>query len=97
MSPFRLLLVIVLTVVVTVLVYTFIQVAFSIVNSTWVALYGRNFTWSDLPQPLGPVMRDLWNVVAPNFFLICFVLALIIEFIVMFRYTQEGYQYPVYG
>jgi hypothetical protein len=97
MSPFRLLITIVLAVVVTVLVYTFIQVAFSIVNATWNTLYGRNFTWSDLPQPLGPVMRDLWNVVAPNFFLICFVLALIVEFIVMYSYTQEGYQYPVYG
>jgi hypothetical protein len=96
-SPFRFLLLIVLTVVLTVTVYTFIQVAFAFNNSVWQSLYGRNFTWSDLPNPYGPVLHQLWDVIAPNFFLVALVLGLIIEFILMFRNTTvEGYQFP-YG
>jgi hypothetical protein len=96
-SPFRFLLLIVFTVVITVTVYTFIQVLFAFNNSVWRTLYGRNFTWSDLPQPYGPVLQQLWDVVAPNFFLIALVLGLIIEFILMLGATTvEGYQYP-YG
>ncbi len=97
MSPFRFLLFIVLTVVVTVTVYTFIQVAFAFNNSVWRSMYGRNFTWSDLQQPFGDVMHQLWDVIVPNFFLIAFVLGIIIEFILMFgNTTVEGYQFP-YG
>ena len=97
MSPFRFLLLIVLTVVLTVTVYTFIQVAFTFNNSVWQSLYGRNFTWNDLPSPYGSVMHQIWDVIVPNFFLIAFILGLIIEFIFMFgNTTQEGYQYP-YG
>ena len=97
MSPFRFLLLVVLTVVLTVVVYTFIQVSFSFVNAVWQALYGRNFTWSDLPQPIGPVLQQLWDAIAPNLFLIAFVLGLILEFVLMFRATTtEGYTFP-YG
>ena len=97
MSPFRFLLLIVITVVVTVMVYTFIQVSFAFVNTTWQDLYGRNFTWSDLPSPFGSVMHQLWDIIVPNFFLIALVLGLIVEFILMFANTTvEGYQYP-YG
>lgn len=97
MSPFRFLLLIVVTVVFTVLVYAFIQVSFFFVNTTWQNLYGRNFTWNDLPQPYGPVMHQLWDIITPNFFLIALVLGLIAEFILMFTNTTvEGYQYP-YG
>jgi hypothetical protein len=88
---------IVLTVVFTVTVYTFIQVAFAFNNSVWKTLYGRNFTWSDLPSPYGPILQQLWDVIVPNFFLIAFVLGLIIEFILMFgATTREGYAFP-YG
>jgi hypothetical protein len=90
-------LLIVVTVVFTVLVYAFIQVSFFFVNTTWQNLYGRNFTWNDLPQPYGPVMHQLWDIITPNFFLIALVLGLIAEFILMFTNTTvEGYQYP-YG
>jgi len=94
-SPFRFLLLIVITAVITVFVYTFIQVSFAFVNTTWQDLYGRNFTWSDLPQPFGPVMHQLWDIIVPNFFLIALILGLIFEFIFMFRAsTVEGYQFP---
>ena len=97
MSPFRFLLLIVLTVVLTVVVYTFIQVSFTFVNAAWRAMYGRNFTWSDLPQPYGPVLQQLWDAVAPNLFLIALILGLVIEFILMFgATTTEGYAFP-YG
>ena len=97
MSPFRFLLLVVLTVVLTVVVYTFIQVSFSFVNAVWQALYGRNFAWSDLPQPIGPVLQQLWDATAPNLFLIALVLGLVIEFILMFgATTTEGYTFP-YG
>lgn len=97
MSPFRFLLLVVLTVVLTVTVYTFIQVSFAFNNAVWRALYGRNFTWSDLPQPFGPVLQQLWDAIAPNFFLIALVLGLILEFVLMFgATTTEGYTFP-YG
>jgi hypothetical protein len=96
-SPFRFLLLVVLTVVLTVVVYTFIQVSFHFTNAAWRAMYGRNFTWSDLPQPYGPVLQQLWDVITPNLFLIALVLGLIIEFILMFgATTREGYQF-LYG
>jgi hypothetical protein len=96
-SPFRFLLLIVLVVVMTVVVYTFIQVSFAFVNNVWQVLYGRDFAWGDLPQPFGPVLQQLWDVIAPNFFLIAFVLGLILEFILMFgATTREGYTFP-YG
>lgn len=97
MSPFRFLLLIVVTVVVTVLVYAFIQISFTFVDKAWQSLYGRNFTWNDLPSPFGSVMHQVWDIIVPYFFVIAFVLGLIFEFIRMFGATTvEGYQYP-YG
>jgi hypothetical protein len=97
MGPLRLVLIIVFTVIMTTAVYMTSQVVFYVADQISYALYGKPFDWNSIPAPFGPVLRDLWNNLAPNLFLVILVMMVIVEFVTMFRSTTEGYQQVVWG
>lgn len=91
MSPLRLLLTLVFAVVLVVSVYSLLALVWRLNSDIYYYATGRNWTWGELPEPLGPVLRDLYEVVAPHFLLAVVVLAIIAEFVLMFSVTREGY------
>ena len=95
MAPLRLLLMIVLVTLLTAAVYSVLALFWHMNNEFYRAVTGRNWTWSELPEPFGSVLRNLYETVAPNLFLASLVLALIFEFVTMFRHTTEGYEHEV--
>jgi len=95
MAPLRLLLMVVLVTLLTAAIYSVLAIFWLVNNEFYRAVTGRNWTWSELPEPFGSVLRGLYETVAPNLFLAAFVLALIFEFVTMFRATTEGYEKEV--
>ena len=91
MWPFRILLLSIVVVLLVVISYTVIDFFFLANNMIYESLTGEKWTWDVLPDPLGSFLREAWNVLVPHLLVLMLVMALVVEFVLMFRHTTEGY------
>ena len=97
MSPFRVILLLVVLVLFAALVQAITALMFKFLDQLYMIAYNQPFSFDLLPQPFGSTLREIWNVVMPNLWLFALVFGLIIEFVLAFRKTHEGYERVVWG
>jgi hypothetical protein len=96
-SPFRIILFLVVLVFFAALVQAMAALMFKFLDQLYLIAYGQPFSFDLLPQPFGSVLKEIWNVIMPNMWLFALVFGLILEFILAFRKTHEGEQTVVWG
>jgi hypothetical protein len=94
-SPFRIILFLVVLVLFVSLIQALVAVYFKFLDQLYLIAYGQPFSFDLLPQPFGSVLKEIWNVIMPNLWLFALVFGLILEFVLAFRKTHEGYEQTV--
>jgi hypothetical protein len=96
-SPFRLILFLLVLVLFVSLVNLVALLMFRFLDVLYTVGLGQPFSFDLLPQPFGSVLKEIWNVIMPNMWLFLLVFGLIAEFFLAFRKTHEGEQTVVWG
>ena len=97
MSPFRVILFLVVLVLFAALVNAVAALFFKFLDQLYMLAYGQPFSFDLLPQPFGSVLKEIWNVIMPNLWLFALIFGLLLEFVLAFRKTHEGYERVVWG
>ena len=96
MSPFRIILFLVVLVLFVTLINALVAVYFKFLDQLYMTAYGQPFSFDLLPQPFGSALKEIWNTIMPNLWLFALVFGLLLEFILAFRKTHEGYEQVVW-
>jgi hypothetical protein len=96
-SPFRIILLLIVLVLFSALVQVTAALMFKFLDQLYMIAYNQPFSFDLLPQPFGGAVKEIWNVIMPNMWLFALVFGLILEFVLAFRKTYEGEQTVVWG
>ncbi|MEM4454856.1 MAG: hypothetical protein QXT28_09115 [Thermofilaceae archaeon] len=89
MGPFKFVVTVLLLVLFTGLTFLIRGVLAEVINTTWQQLYGRNFSWDDVPAEWRSSLQ-LINKIADNIFPIGVLLTLVVALVESFQKTREG-------
>jgi len=96
-SPFRVILLLVVLVFFAALVQAMAALFFKFLDQLYMLAYNQPFSFDLLPQPFGSVLKEIWNVIMPNMWLFALIFGLLLEFVLAFKKTHEGEQRVVWG